>query len=166
MSKMVNIEQEAKKFKSVEEVEKALRSIQTKKCRFRKQKERKDYDNIMTEILRDEQVLKEVKSLFVGEKTTVTNFTQKDVDLLNYAETIKAIKSIQSKKCNSQYLLDKTEYNKAVEIERMLLEHKKVVKPVNDNAIEKSKVNELIKELENHKDLDKETLMKKLQELL
>ena len=166
MTKLTNIVEESKKYNSLEDVEKELRSIQTKKCRFKKQKERKDYEKVMTEILRKEQVLKEVKNLFQRKRTTVTNFCQKDVDLLDYDETIKAIKSIQSKKCNTQYLTDKTEYNSAVEIEKMLLEHKKNVKPVPETAVEKSKVYDLIKSIENLKDVDKDTMIRKLQELL
>jgi len=166
MTNMTKIVEESKKYQSLQEVEDALRSIQSKKCRFRKQKERKDYSATMTKILQDEQILKEVKNLYIPEKTKVTKFCQEDINLLNYAETIKAIKSIQSKKCNSQFLLDKAEFNEACKIEQMLLSHKNTVKPINDNSVEKSKVQDLIKSLENVKDVDKDLVMRKLQELL
>lgn len=163
---MTEVYEYSKNFKDLEEVEKALRSIQSKKCRFLKMKERKDYTTSLTKILQEEQLLKEVKNVFSTKKTTVTNFCQDDIKLLNYAETVKAIKSIQSKKCNCQYMSDKTEFDKAVKIEQMLIDHKKEVAPISANCVEKSKIQDLMKMVENVNDVDKNLILQKLEELL
>lgn len=146
-----NIEKLAKSFENVEEVRKAIRSVQTQKSRMKQQKSRKDYDERMTEILQKEQLLKEVRDYFEPKTIPVTQMTQKDIELLNWDETQKAIKSIQSKKCNTQHLTenleDNEEYKKACQIERWLLEHKKNIKPIEDTVVRKSEINNLIEHL-------------------
>jgi hypothetical protein len=148
-----NIEQVAKNYADVEEVKKAIRSLQSRKSRLKKQKSRKDYEELMTEILQQEQLLKEVRDYFEPKTIPVPEMTQKDIELLNYDETIKAIKSIQSKKCLVQHatenIEDNEEYKKACEIERMLLEHKGNIKPIEKAVIRKSDINDLIDHLQN-----------------
>lgn len=148
---MKNIEKFAKNFKNVEEVKKAIRSLQSQKSRLKKQKGRRDYDERMTKILQQEQILKEVRDYFEPKPIPVTKMTQKDIELLNYEETLRAIKSIQSKKCLTQHITenieDNIEYQKACEIERMLLEHKKNIKPIEDTVVRKSDINNLINHL-------------------
>ena len=147
-----NVEQMAKSFSDVEEVKKALRSLQSRKSRLKKQKGRADYEELMTEILKEEQLLKEVRDYFEPKRTPVPEMTWEDIQLLNYEETIKAIKSIQSKKCLVQHaterIEDNVEYQKACEIERMLLEHKKNIKPIEETVVRKSDINDLINHLE------------------
>ena len=150
---MKNIESIAKKFKDVEEVKKAIRSIQSRKSRLKKQKKRADYEKLMTELLKEEQILKEVRDYFEPKKKPVTQMTQQDIQLLNYDETIRAIKSIQSKKCLVQHatedLKNNTEYQKACQIESWLLEHKKQIKPIEQTVVKKSDINDLIDHLQN-----------------
>ena len=88
-----NVESVAKSFSDVEEVKKAIRSLQSRKSRLKKQKSREDYDELMTEILQQEQLLKEVRDYFEPKKTPVTQMTKKDIEQLNYDETIRASKS-------------------------------------------------------------------------
>lgn len=162
-----NIQEIANTFNSLDEVEKSLRNIQTKKTRLKKQKMMKDYETKMTELLQTEQILKEVKQFMKPVQKPVTNFCQEDVDILNFDETIKAIKSIQSKKCNTQYYLDRTEYDKACEIEKMLLDHKKLVKPIEDTVIAKTELSTLINELENlDGKLDKDYILEQLKKMM
>lgn len=148
-----NVEQMAKNFKNVEEVKKAIRSIQSRKSRLKKQKGRKDYEELMTEILQQEQLLKEVRDYFEPKKIPVTKMTKKDIELLNYEETLRAIKSIQSKKCLVQHatpnIEDNEEYKKACQIEQWLLEHKKNIKPIEETVVRKSDINNLIEHLKN-----------------
>lgn len=148
-----NVEQMAKNFKNVEEVKKAIRSLQSRKSRLKKQKGREDYEELMTEILQQEQLLKEVRDYFEPKKIPVTKMTKKDIELLNYEETLRAIKSIQSKKCNVQHLTenieDNEEYKKACQIEEWLLEHKKNIKPIEETVVRKSDINDLIDHLQN-----------------
>ena len=152
-----NIEKVAKSFSDVEEVKKAIRSLQSRKSRLKKQKNRADYEELMTEILKQEQLLKEVRDYFEPKKTPVTQMTKEDIKLLSYDETIKAIKSIHSKKCLVQHatedINDNEEYKKACEIERMLLEHKGKIKPIEATTIRKSTINDLIDHLENQEEM-------------
>ena len=151
-----NIEQVAKSYQNVEEVKKAIRSLQSRKSRLKKQKSRKDYEELMTEILQQEQLLKEVRDYFEPKRKPVPEMTREDIKLLNYDETIKAIKSIQSKKCNVQHLTenieDNEEYKKACQIEQWLLEHKKEVKPIEEYVVRKSDIQNLIEHLQNQEE--------------
>lgn len=148
-----NVEQMAKNFKNVEEVKKALRSIQSQKSRLKKQKGRSDYNELMTEILQKEQLLKEVREYFEPKRKPVPEMTKEDIELLNYEETLKAIKSIQSKKCLVQHatpnIEDNEEYKKACQIEQWLLEHKQNIKPIEETVVRKSDINDLIEHLKN-----------------
>ena len=169
--KMRNIEKIAKKFKDVEEVKKAIRSIQSRKSRLKKQKKRKDYEQLMTELLKEEQTLKEVRDYFQPKKKPVTQMSQQDIQLLNYDETIRAIKSIQSKKCLVQHattdISKNVEYQKACEIERMLLEHKKQIKPIENTVVKKSNINDLIDHLQNQAEkIETKYIVKLLEDLL
>ena len=105
----------------------------------------------MTKILQKEQLLKEVRDYFEPKTIPVPKMTPKDIELLDYDETLKAIKSIQSKKCNVQHLTeninDNEEYKKACQIEKWLLEHKENIKPIEETVVRKSEINNLIEHL-------------------
>ena len=168
---MKNIQEVAKNYADVEEVKKALRSLQSRKSRLKKQKGRADYEEQMTEILQQEQLLKEVREYFEPKSTPVTKMTWEDIKLLDYDETIKAIKSIQSKKCLVQHaterIEDNVEYQKACEIEKMLLEHKKNIRPIEETVVRKSDINDLINHLENQEEkIAKEYVISLLKDLL
>lgn len=163
----MSIEKLLKEFSSLELAKKELRNIQTKKCRFRKQKQRKDYDLEMSKILKYEQDIKEVVNYFEPKKVTTTTMTLDQVQDLNYDETIKALKSIQSKKCNSQYNIDKSEYEKSLEIEKMLKEHRNNIKPIEDTVVKKSRINDIIDHIEKQENkIKKEYIIKLLQDLV
>jgi len=166
-----NIEQVAKSYTNVEEVKKAIRSLQSRKSRLKKQKGREDYEKLMTEILQQEQLLKEVRDYFEPKTIPVPEMTWEDIQLLNYDETIKAIKSIQSKKCLVQHatenIEDNVEYQKACEIEKMLLEHKKQIKPIEETVVKKSDINDLIDHLQKQEEkISTEYVISLLQKLL
>lgn len=147
-----------------------LKRIQSVKCRLKKQKFKSTYEAEMTKVLQEEQLLKEVRNLLVPKEKTVTTYEQSDIDLLDYDETIKAIKSIQSKKTNSRWLTpiegDNDEYRNAVRIEQMLLEHKQQVKPVDETMIRKSDLMTIIETIESTKDLSQERVLELLKSLI
>jgi len=166
-----NIEKVAKNYNDVEEVKKAIRSVQTQKSRLKQQKNRKDYDEKMTEILQREQLLKEVRDYFEPKRIPVPKMTKSDIELLNYDETMKAIKSIQSKKCNVQHatenINDNVEYQKACQIESWLLEHKQNIKPIEETVVRKSDINDLIDHLQKQEEkISTEYVVELLKELL
>lgn len=157
-----------KEYTTVESARKELRNVQSKKCRFAKKKEAENYEEVMTQILQREQALKELVKFYEPKKTFVTQFTQEDVDALNYEETLKAIKSIQSRKCNTNYEDTIDEYNKACEIEKMLLAHKVEVKPADATTVKKSSIQNLKNHLETQsgKTIKKEVMLEYLERLL
>ena len=68
-------------------------------------------------------------------------YEQTDVDELDYDETIKAIRSIQSKKTLTKWLTtvenDNDEYRKACKIEKMLIERRESTNRLTMNMLEK-----------------------------
>lgn len=165
------IENVAVKFNnSVEDVSRELKRVQSIKCRLKKQKGKSTYEKEMTETLKYEQVLKEVRQLLDPKEKTVTMFEQSDVDLLDYDETIKAIRSIQSKKTLTKWLTtvegDNDEYRNACKIEKMLIDHREKVKPVDDSEVRKSEIVKIIDTIEESGNLSQEKIVELLKELL
>jgi hypothetical protein len=164
------IEAATEKFESVDALGKELKRVQSIKCRLKKQKGRKDYDTQMTETLAYEQVLKEARALLEPKGKTVTTFEQADVDMLDYDETVKAIRSIQSKKTLTKWMTgvegDNDEYRNAVNIESMLVAHRTAVAPVDEGHIRKSDVQAIIDTIEDSGKLTQKKIVELLQSLL
>lgn len=146
-------------------VKRELKRLQSIKCRLKKQKTRADYQIRMTECLQREQLVKECRRILEPKKVSVPDMTQSDINDLDFEATMKAIKSIQSKKCLSQG--DEAEYQKACQVEKMLLEHKKQIKPVDETSIKKSELKAVI---ESIKILDttvkRDTIIEMLEKLM
>ena len=167
---MIAIEAKANELNNdMEQVRKAIRRVQSMKCNLLKQKGRKDYDVKMAETLAEEQILKEVRSLLEPKETTVTTMTQADVDKLDFDQTVKAIKSIQSKKTHTRWLTttegDNDEFRRACQIEQMLLKHKDEVKPIEDAYIRKSELQAIIDVIEATPDISRNRVLELLNSL-
>lgn len=154
----------------LEVVKKELKRVASAKTRMKCQKGRSDYEEKMTEILQEEQLLKEVRAYIVGEKKTVTTFSQDDVDSLTYDETIKAIKSIQSKKYHTRWLTtvegDNDDFRHACKIEEMLKQHLATVKPIEDNVIKKTDLQVVIDTIEATGKISTEKILEMLKDLM
>jgi hypothetical protein len=171
MTKLKEIEKVANKFDNdVEKVKKELKRIQSVKCRLKKQKGKKTYQSEMTEVIRYEQVLKEARQLLEPKEKPVTQYEQADVDQLDYDETIKAIRSIQSKKTLTRWLTtvegDNDEFRKACEIEKMLIERRNKIKPVDNEFVRKTEVQTIIDTIESSGKLSQEKIVELLKGLL
>ena len=171
MTNMKEIEKVAEKFgNDLEMVAKELKRVQSLKCRLKKQKGKKTYEEEMTEVVKYEQVLKEVRQLLDPKEKPVTMYTQEDVDQLDYDETIKAIRSIQSKKTLTRWLTDvegdNDEFRKAVEIEKMLIERRNKIKPVDDEYVRKTDVQTIIDTIEESGNLSQERILELLKSLM
>ena len=170
----VNVKEVEKKAielnEDIEIVKKELKRVASVKCRLLKQKGLVDYEERLEEVLKEEQLLKEVRSYITGSKKTVTTFEQEDVDKLTYDETVKALKSIQSKKSLTRWLTtvegDNDEFRQACKIEDMLKEHIKDVKPIEDNVVKKSSIMSVIETIENVEDISREKILEMLKELV
>ena len=152
--------------RDMEAVIKEIKRVQSAKCRLKKFKGRSDYDLKMTAILQEEEVLKEVRQLLEPKEKPVTMYTQDDVKVLEYDETVKALKSIQSKKCLTKYDPDNQEgYKKACEIEAWLNEHKKSVKPVDTAYIRRTDLQTVIDTIKETGDIKVGTILEMLENL-
>lgn len=170
MVDLKEIEKKANEFNNdIDLVVKEIKKLQTAKCRLKKFKGRSDYDFKMTEILQKEEVMKEVKNLLDPKEKPVTMYTEEDVKKLDFDETVKALKSIQSKKCLTRWLTgndgDNDEFRKACEIEAMLNEHKKAVKPVEDAYIRRSDLQTIIDTIESNVNLSQDRILELLKSL-
>lgn len=152
---------------NIELVTNKIKSIQSKKSRLKKQKAKPTYNAEMAEVVAEEQLLKEVRQYLEPKEMTVTTMSKDDIKLLNYEETVRALKSIQSKKSLTRYNEDQTEFNSACQIETWLKEHRETVKDVHDTVVRKSDINEIIEHLENlEQQLDKDYVVEMLKELI
>lgn len=152
--------------RDIETVIKEIKRVQSAKCRLKKFKGRSDYDAKMTKILQEEEVLKEVRQLLDPKEKPVTMYTEEDVKMLDFDETVKALKSIQSKKCLTKYDPDNQEgYKKACEIETWLNEHKKTVKPVDTAYIRRTDLQTVIDTIKETGDIKVETILEMLENL-
>lgn len=143
-----------------------IKRLQSAKCRLKKFKGRSDYEVKMTAILQEEEVLKEVRQLLDPKEKPVTMYTQDDVKVLDYDETVKALKSIQSKKCLTKYDPDNQDgYKRACEIESWLNEHKKSVKPVDTAYIRRTDLQTVIDTIKETGDIKVETIINMLESL-
>lgn len=171
MTNVKNVEAKAVELNNdLEVVKRELKRVASIKCRLLKQKGLRDYEERLEACLKEEQLLKEVRSYIVGVKKTVTTFEQKDIDSLTYDETVKALKSIQSKKSLTKWLTnvegDNDEYRHACKIESMLKEHVKTVKPIEDNTVRKSEIQNVIDTIESTGKISTEKILEMLKELV
>lgn len=155
----------------VAEVTKELKLVQSKKCRLKKQRRTASWTKEMNDLLAYEEALKEVRQLLNPKEKPVTRYEQVDVDKLDFDETIKALKSIQSKKCLSRWLTDvegdNDEYRAACRIEDMLLEHKKTLQPVDsDLYIRKTDLQTVIDTIESSGELSRDRIVELLKNLM
>lgn len=171
MTNLKEIEKVANEFENdLEKVERAIKALASTKSRLKSQKFRADYESKMEDVLKREQILKEVKQLLNPKEKFVTDFEESDIELLDYDQTIKAIKSIQSKKYHTRWLTpnegDNDEYRKACQIEQMLLKHKDNIKPIDETTIRKTDLVTVIETIESNHELSQERIVEMLKGLL
>lgn len=170
MTNLKEIEKVANELGTVEAVAKELKRVQSVKCRLKKMKGKASYEEEMTKVLAYEQVLKEARQLLDPKEKPVTMYDQSDVDQLDYDETIKAIRSIQSKKTLTKWLTgvegDNDEYRKACEIEKMLIERRESIKPVDNEYVRKTDLQTIIDTIESSGELSQEKIVELLKSLI
>lgn len=164
------VEKVAAELGSVENIARELKRVQSIKCRLKKQKGKSSYKQEMQEVLAQEQILKEARQLLDPKEKPTTQYTQEDVDQLDYDETIKAIRSIQSKKTLSRWLTtvegDNEEFKNAEKIEKMLTERREQIKPVDENNVRKTEVQTIIDTIESSGKLSQEKILELLKKLV
>lgn len=152
------------------EVSKELKRLQSVKCRLKKQSGRKDYEELMTNVLKEEELVKQVRQLLDPKEKPVTLYEQSDVDQLDYDETVKAIRSVQSKKTLSKWLTEEEgnndEYRNACRIEKMLIERRNQITPVDNEYIRKTDLQTVIDTIEMSGKLSQERIVELLKNLM
>jgi hypothetical protein len=174
MTNKINLKDVERKLQELnhneELITKGLKRVQTEKCRWKKMKGHVDYEQRMIEILSEEQILKEARNLLNPKEKPVTQYTKADIDQLDYDETVKAIRSIQSKKSIVQWKTavqgDSDEYRDCIRIELLLLDHKKEVKPHDDIYILKTDVQTIIDTMESVNEVSREMIIDLLKSLM
>jgi seryl-tRNA synthetase len=150
--------------KRLAEISKELRCVQSAKHRLNKQKLRKDYDKKIKEVTAKENALQVERRQLQPLKATVTTITDEEIALLGFDEVVKAIRSIQTKTCNTQYDEDLTEHNSALAIEEKLIAHRASLKPGDRRSIAVSTLQELLEVAATS--TDEGYLASKLEELI
>lgn len=161
------------------EVHKEIKRLASIKCRLKKMPGRKNYNEEMTKILQEEELIKGVRDYLQGPKKNINNVTQEDIDAMDYDEVCKAIRSIQSKKTHTKWAEDCKKdkegnfipgsgdgYKEACRIEAMLVAHRNTVKPVVEGHIRKTDLIALLDNLALISDLDVATCINRIKEFV
>lgn len=147
-----------------------LRKIQSAKCRLKKQSGRSNYNELMTDVLKREELLKAARQLLDPKEKPVTMYEQADVDMLDYDETVKALRSIQSKKALTRWLTDvdgdNDEFRNACRIEKMLQERRDSIRPVDNEYIRKTDLQTIIDTIDMTADISVATIKELLTNLM
>lgn len=153
----------------VERINKELKRIASVKCRLKKFPNKRSFNEEMTAILQEEELLKCAKSYVSGPRKNVNTITQSEVDLLSLDETMKALRAIQSKKCHTKWLTttpgDNDEYREACRIEQMLKDHRDALAPIKIGSVSKSDLKSLTASLRLCSDLSVEECLRRIEEL-
>lgn len=165
---MNNVELKAQELNNdMNEVKRELKRIASVKSRLKRQRGKSTYEVEMNDVLQYEELLKEVRNLLCGGQKSVPQYTIEDVQSLSYDETIRAIKSIQSKKSLTKWLTpiegDNDEYRNACRVEQMLRDHKETLQPSGTSTMVKEKLQSII---DNKETLSKEDILKMVQDIL
>lgn len=166
---MNNVEMKAQELNNdMNEVKRELKRIASVKSRLKRQRGKSTFEQEMSEVVQYEELLKEVRSyLGNGSNKTVPQYTEEDIQVLSYDETIRAIKSIQSKKSLSKWLTpiegDNDEYRNACRVEELLRAHKETLQPNDNNTVRKNDIQSII---DMSGELSKDELIEMLKGLL
>lgn len=171
MADLKLVQETAEKFgNDILELGKELKRVQSIKCRLKKQAGKASFQDEMTKVLTYEELLKSARQLLDPKEKPVTMYEQADVDQLDYDETVKAIRSIQSKKTLSKWLTEEAgnndEYQNACRIEKMLLERRSQIKPVNDEYIRKTDLQTMIDTIKMTADITTDKIVELLESLM
>lgn len=166
---MNNVEMKAQELNNdMNEVKRELKRVASIKSRLKRQQGKSTYEKEMGEVLQYEELLKEVRAhLGDGGSKSVPQYTEEDIKVLSYDETIRAIKSIQSKKSLSKWLTpiegDNDEYRNACRVEELLRAHKETLQPSGGDSVRKNDIRAIV---DMSGELSKDEIVEMLRNLL
>lgn len=148
-------------------LKRAIRNVQSKKCMLAKRKKTENYEAAMAELLAEEQALKEARTILEPKDRKVTEYTQADVDRLDYDSARKALRSIQSTKCLTSTLdEDKSRHKNACKIEKMIKIRLNEIKPIDDDLVKKKDIIAIIDSIKTADRIKKDKIVEMLESLL
>lgn len=165
---MNSVEMKAQELNNdMNEVKRELKRVASVKSRLKRQQGKSTYEQEMNDVLQYEELLKEVRSHLSNGSKSVPQYTEEDVQVLSYDETIRAIKSIQSKKSLSKWLTpvegDNDEYRNACRVEDLLRAHKETLQPSGVDTVRKSDLQSIV---DMSDELSKDELIEMLKNLI
>lgn len=168
---MERLNEMVKKYNNdLEGLNRELKRLQSVKCRLQKQRGKATYEEEMAKALAQINDIQTVKRLLTCKEKSVPQYEQEDIDKLDYDQTQKAIKSIQSKKYLTRWLTteegDNDEFRNACRIEQMLQKHKQECQPVDAAYVRKSQIEAMIEAIEDVGEVSTEKILEMLKELL
>lgn len=154
----------------------ALKRVASAKTRLNHAPGLPNYNEKMAAVLAEEQLLKNVRAFMSEPKKTVRDLTAEDIAAMDYDETCKAIRAIQTKKTHTKYAEDCKRdengmfipgsgemYKEACRIEDMLKEHREELQPMGTVRFSKAALRELIANLRLCSDLDVATCLDRIE---
>lgn len=165
---MNNVEMKAQELNNdMNEVKRELKRVASIKSRLKRQQGKATFEQEMNEVLQYEELLKDVRLYLNGSNKSVPQYTEEDIQVLSYDETIRAIKSIQSKKSLSKWLTpiegDNDEYRNACRVEELLRAHKETLQPSGSNSVSRNDLQTIV---DMSEELSKEEIVEMLKNLL
>ena len=154
----------------LEVINRELKRLASVKCRIKKMPGRSDFQEKLTEVLQEEEMMKCVKAYVVGPRKNVNYLTQDEVDSMTLDETMKALKAIQSKKTHTKWLTtepgDNDEYREACRIEQMLKDHRDSMAPKKLGMLGKNDVMQMLDTVGMCNDLTAEECIEQLRRMI
>lgn len=165
---MSNVELKAKELNNdMNEVKRELKRVASIKSRLKRQQGKSTFEQEMKEVLQYEELLKDVRSHLTNSSKSVPQYNEEDIQVLSYDETIRAIKSIQSKKSLSKWLTpiegDNDEYRNACRVEELLRKHKETLQPSGINSVSRNDIQTIV---DMSEELSKDEIIEMLKGLL
>lgn len=166
----INVNVEGKELKElmVLKCNKVMKNLSSKKCLWLKKKgiiSNKEYENGLNEILKSMELVRSGKSLIEGIKELSYLRSREDIEKMSLIEIEKNLNSVRSKKSrlNIEDINGLKELEKIEEIYLSVKDKKKI----DDNGyIEKIKILDLVKLIENKKSIKKDEIIRMLNELI
>jgi len=166
----MTVEKLVEKFGSVDKINLELKKVQSQKCRLKKQVSKTGIKDKIQNLLVYEDLLKQSRNVLRPKDKNVTDFDKDDIKKLDYDQTIRAIRSIQSKKTLTKYLGkvpgQNEEYKKACQIEKWLKDHRETLSPISETVVRKTDVKKILEVIETSDELSKEQITELLNKLI
>jgi hypothetical protein len=165
----MSVQKILEKLSTIDSINLELKKVQSQKCRLKKMLSKPGTKDELSRVLMYEEELKQARQVLKPRDKNVTEFELDDIKKLDYDQTIRALRSIQSKKTLTRYLgtipEQNEEYKKACEIESMLKNHRESIGPIDEKVVRKTDIETIINTIETSDKLSKkqiEDLLKKL----